>query len=522
MNNNVEKQEKSQVLDFAIIKKDKNGNETNEVEILQDKFIVFLQSLGYFRYDIDETILFVQIKNNIIKEIRISDIKDSIKALLENTENPICFAELIKRKIMQGSKSYLSEEKLVWLKSCNHLSFNKSTSLKGFLYFRNGFVEITNQSWQFKPYNELQGLVWNKQVIEHDFTDLTTDKSNLEYVCNGEIGESVFYQFLKKIAYLKNNSEEHNHDRLLALCTMLGYLVHDFTDTKMQAINLTDSKIGNDKEENNGRTGKSLVMQALKKITDVCEIKGKSFKSDSSHKYQNISISTRITAFNDVKDNFQLETVYDAITEGYEVERKNKKPFNVIAKTLITSNRPLKINGDSDKDRVIEFEVSDYFSQSHQPSDEFKHLKKENQLQYWFFRDWDSEEWNKFYNFFVQCMFVYFINGLIRPLSVNLDTRKLQNETASEFINFMQDLGITFDNNGLSQDFCKGSLFNDFIAEYPDYNKSLTQKKFTIWLRKYAKYTQGFAELTEKDEWRNQQVKPNTHHIRFRQQIAKT
>jgi hypothetical protein len=505
---NTANQAKSKKLDLSFykIKIDKNGEPTNEIEILQDKFIDFLQSLGYFRYDVEEAKLFVCIENNIIREVRISEIKDTLKRLLEDeTENPVPYRELIKRKIMQGSKTYLSEEKLEWLNNCNSMSFNKSNAMKGFLYFSNGFVEITNQTWTLKPYKELQGLVWNTQVINHRYEDITCANQALEEINN----DSVFYKFICRISNLSSNNEMQNKDRVLALCTMLGYLIHDFTDTKMQAINLTDSKIGTEKDENNGRTGKSLVMQALRKVTNLCDIKGKSFKPENSHKYQNLSISTRITAFNDVKDTFQLESIYDAITEGYEVERKNKKPFNVIAKTLITSNRPLKINGDSDKDRVIEFELSDYFSSNYSPLDEFKH---------WFFRDWDREEWNKFYNFLVQCMFLYFKNGLIRPNAVTLDARKLLNETCKEFIDFMQDLEIVFDDKGFSRNFDKQQLFTDFINQYPDYNRDLKQKKFTFWLRKYAKYTQGFDEVREIDEWReqNKNIKPAPLFIRFR------
>ena len=503
-----EKQENNGFIEFFKLITD-NEQKVKDVEIQQDKFLLFLQSLGFFRYDIEDTQLFVRIKNNVIEEVRISKIKDEIKKIFEDDNIAIPYKELVKRKIIAGSKAYLSEERLTWLDNCNHLQFNQAEPNKAYFYFRNGFVTITPQGWSLHPYTELKGLVWRKQLIDKDFTNLldiwvTTEKEN-----------GVFFRFCELLAHLPSLTPQQNQERFKALSTMIGYLVHDFTDTKLQAINLTDSKVGEDKDENNGRTGKSLIMQALKKITDVCEIKGKSFTPEKSHKYQSLSISTKLVCFNDIKDNFSLEDVYDALTEGYEVERKNKQPFNVVAKTLITSNRPLKINGESDRDRVIEFEVSDYFSSKHTPSDEFASLKKPNSDRYWFFRDWDSAEWNRFFNFIVFCVHSYFTNGLIRPSQSTLDKRKLLNETCKEFIDFMQDLNITFDEVGFSKDYDKQTLCNDFILQYPDFVK-ISQRRFTSWLHKYAKYTEGFAEVQNTDEWRNQNTKPASMLIRFR------
>jgi hypothetical protein len=91
----------------------------------------------------------------------------------------------------------------------------------------------------------------------------------------------------------------------------------------------------------------------------------------------------------------------------------------------------------------------------------------------------------------VNCLQYYLKNGLVNNEFGNLLTRKFIVETAHEFFEWCKEGNIK-----LNERLYKGTIFEDFVNEYPDFKKFLSQKKFKKWLELYAifvdaKYTEG-------------------------------
>jgi outer membrane receptor for Fe3+-dicitrate len=126
-----------------------------------------------------------------------------------------------------------------------------------------------------------------------------------------------------------------------------------------KAVNSTDSSL---ERGNNGRTGKTILAKGIGKLRVYGEINGKDFDATNTHKYQDLNLDTQFVNLNDVKKGFKLEWVYNDITEGLMVEKKNQNPFRNYANIVICSNLPLELNGASDKDRIVEFEFANYFN----------------------------------------------------------------------------------------------------------------------------------------------------------------
>ena len=217
--------------------------------------------------------------------------------------------------------------------------------------------------------------------------------------------------------------------RYESLVTIIGYLLHSHFSGKLKATIFTDSKIS---DMPSGRTGKTLLGQALAYIKKYTEINAKDFDPANKHKYQEANLDTQIIHLNDVKKNFDIESLFNDITEGIVVDKKNVKPFKVKTKLMISANKTIRIEGASAKDRVIEFEFADHYNEKFSPEDEFGH---------WFFRDWSEAEWMKFYNFFLFCICSYLKKGIIVASPVNLNRRKLLENTSQEFVEFMDDKG---------------------------------------------------------------------------------
>jgi hypothetical protein len=150
-------------------------------------------------------------------------------------------------------------------------------------------------------------------------------------------------------------------------------------------------------------------------------------------------------------------------------------PFEESPKIAISTNYVLSGNTDSHRARRFELELSDYFSATHTPFDEFK--------QQFFSRQWTDTDWNHFYAFMLRACQIYLQQGLAGYSHANLNKRKLLQETNEEFIEFASDLA-------LDTKHYKDEILERFTNQYPDYGErakfKLTTNKLTIWLKSFA------------------------------------
>lgn len=459
---------------FYKLKTDTNEEDKTyikDVIINYTEWIELLYSFGFRRFDIGKNYIFVKIDKKIIAEVTITQIQDYFIAYLKTLIIEPAIGKLLIDKFYKNPAYYFCTNRLSLLNPNDKIVFNADTQNESFTYFKNGFVRVTREGWNLCDYSELNGYIWKEQILDKDFQFIDYKTSLENY--------PVFANFMFNIS-------GKDEERFQSLCSITGYNLHSYFETKLKATILTDSAISEDAE---GRTGKTLYAKALGQIKRYVEIAGKDFKSDEKYKYSACSLDTQIIHINDAKKYIDFECFYNDITEGVTVERKNQQPFNVQVKMIISTNKTIKMEGGSSKDRSIEFELANHYSDKYSPQDEFKH---------WFFRDWDNEEWSRFYNFLIFCQWVYFKDGLIEPLQINLNKRKLLDHTCAEFVEFMENEPIPFNTT-----MDRKKLHDSFLEAYTDCktDKFKNQlKTFTKWLILYARYTTGFAEIKkEKD-----------------------
>jgi hypothetical protein len=97
-----------------------------------------------------------------------------------------------------------------------------------------------------------------------------------------------------------------------------------------------------------------------------------------------------------------------------------------------------------------------------------------------FFGSWADDEWSNFDNFMIGCLQLYLKKGLVTYEFVNLDKKKMIDETCQEFVEFAEDI------IGIGKEYEKKELYESFKKEYEDFDK-LTQSKFTRWLKVWGK-----------------------------------
>ena len=210
----------------------------------------------------------------------------------------------------------------------------------------------------------------------------------------------------------------------------------------------------------------------------VSAIDGKTFEFTKSFPYQSVPVDTQLLVFDDVKKNFQFESLFSLITEGITLEYKGqdaiKLPVTKSPKIVITTNYTIGGVGGSFERRKFEVEMSSYFNANHTPLDEFGHM---------LFDDWDEQEWARFDHFMINCQKFYLEKGLVPFDFTNLEHRKLINETSSEFLEWIGDGNVQEDHRHI-----KSVCFENFLQENKDCRSWLKTKRFTQWRQKYCTY----------------------------------
>lgn len=443
-----------------------NEKGKNEIRISNPKLILFWESLGY-RKVIDDAGNYILVnieRSTIVKEVKEHLLRSEIREYTRHIKRADVWEVFLKSEYVV-KKHFESFHTI-------DMTRNTGDENTGYLYYQNVILKITADSIEPIEYENFQGYVWEKEIIKRDFNF-------------SEDAKCVFGEFLMIIA-------DNEPNRFKSIVSIIGYLLHSFKDPSFsKSIILMDSEIDIEFDEANGGTGKSLIGRAVSQILPLLFIDGKTMKSQDKFRLSGLNSHHRIIFFDDVKRDFDFESLYPIITGDLYIEKKYKNavviPSTETPKILITSNYVVKGGGgNAERRRKIEYEVSTYFKNELTPIEEFGHR---------FFDDWDKVEWVKFDNFMVKAVQYFLKNGLIEPQSINIDFNRLKIETSPEFIDFMDNLIsepssyqkhsspdiLTIDKNKLFQ------VFLDTKSNTPERISPITFKK---WIDKYCEYFQ--------------------------------
>lgn len=475
--------------------KTNNAGDATDVMILQAGFVALLRRLGFRRYDVGEGFIIIRIKDNIIEQFQPHQLRGFIVRHFhsldeDELEQLNCPKDLLIEKLHRSLGTLTTEEKLSLLfdlEGKEELNIVQDTIDTAFFFYENGFVEVTKDSIELKPYLKLPGYIWKDQILKRPF-------QKLHY---SEWEQGQYFAFANNVSdnYTKPDGRPNNPDRFAAFSTLTGYCLHKFFNTKLKMPVFMDARIS---EYPDGRSGKSLHCKGIRQMLNAdpengkqcIVIDGKTFDPENRFKYEDLHISTRVFVIDDVRRGLSIELFFNSIVDGFMRERKGEKEkVRIWCKPIITLNYTISLHGGSAKDRVVEFEFADFYSVTKTP---------EQVHGCWFFRDWDLMEWQRFDNFMLQCVADYLKLGIIQPNTINLEARKLKEETAPEFIAWMEDRVIEHE-----KAYDKSELFKLFgdVDESGKCRLSgfhwLKQRLFTTWLKWWAQYRPEFAGYKE-------------------------
>lgn len=445
---------------------------THEVEFkfLYVPVIAFLEHRGFFRYEKPSgDYLFIQVEQGIAKEVPAYKVGDYVKSFTKD-----CLPKGVLELLYRGGVQYLGPEKL------SNLQFYQGqfeTPARGVqnLFFANNIWQITADAIKVEGYEKMHYNIWEDQKKEFDarpvgpLIDVFCQDGTYSYTVTEQGKKCDFLQFLinasnftwRKPEITAEDASE-NAQHLVAKLAAFGYLVSSAKDRSVaKAVIGMDGK-QSEFGESNGRSGKSLMGEAVRYVTSSKAYNGKEFSGQAAKNqfiWDGITEKTNLVFIDDAQRSLDFEILFSLITGDWPVNPKGESPFVLpfakSPKILVTTNFAISGEGSSFADRQWQLAFSDFYNDEHKPIDDFKVL---------FFDEWDPEQWNLFWNLVAQCLQIYFKFGYVPSPGDRLEIRKLMQEIGNEFDIWACSYYSDTPEGHLNQRLARQDLYNTFLG----------------------------------------------------------
>ncbi|MCR5139484.1 MAG: DNA primase [Bacteroidaceae bacterium] len=430
-----------------LTKADRNGNERVECQYSYVNARNFLHRHGFGRYRIsDRSYEFVHLEKHFVTMVQPFDVRDYLVTFAEDN----C-GKLVLEMLLKGSVQYLGPDKLSMLKELKPGFLQPSRECQ-FFYFRDVYWRVTRSGIEEMKYNMLTHDVWADMRKDVEVTrypslvDFSQDENGHYTYTITPVGEMChFLRFLENTSNFSWRKEDNGQideaekaemaQHLLSKLCAIGYMSMDIKDAGVTravvAMDGKQSEVG----ESNGRSGKSLVGELMRRVTTVAYIGGKKDKLlDDQFIWDGITEKTRLVFIDDVKQNFDFEMLFPLITGDWMVNHKGGErvtlPFERSPKIYIPTNHAVVGSGSSFRDRQWIILFSDYYNETHKPIDDFGCQ---------FFSEWEFLQWSLTWNLIAQCVQLYLTYGVVQAPGDRAEHRRLRQEITEGFLQWFSE-----------------------------------------------------------------------------------
>lgn len=439
------------------------------------------RSAGIFRYRMNENSHWIIIKseNNVVKEIEPGEVVtvmvNAIKALPEMVDGFPKSA--IYNFTMNKIDSALTDKKIMAIQDTN-IKFFRDTKDESYFFFENCIYKVTaNEIRPLDPLNEVNKAIWAQQRAPHKIPIKEFNGEDIStYFHKGD--DFQFGEWIYLLCEREGMTPEETTERAKHLCSIIGYNLHTYKDpTNPRATIFTEFF---EDGRPNGGTGKSLLVHAIGHARKVIQEDGKNFNFDSAFAFQQVTADTNLVVFNDIKQHFNFERLFMAITDGLVIEQKHKGkitfPYHESPKFATTTNYPIAGTGDSFHRRMYIFEITQDFKRKHgSPAQKYGRR---------FFDDWSEGDWAEFYYFLMKCVQYFLKYGVKEQISDNYRQYQLLQAIGSEAA-----YNYLFDRVQLNQEIDQKSFNDGAIQELAnEFTYKLSGRRVMIWVRDYAEF----------------------------------
>lgn len=434
------------------------NQKTKAIKLKPSYLHYFLKVKGFYLYYpeknftdkiAEQEYIFIQVVDNIVSQVFPNQIKKFTERYLINKGENIAVLDCIKNSVQFNDKNLLGLDNIV-------LDFRNYTMNSQLFFFKNLYATVTAEKIDLQPYKNYQNYVWTDAILpkntmlEKPFFKHTIDengigkveilRSDCEYM-NFLINTSRMFwrkeletpfnetQIEEKNAYHDKNrftltgdnltADEHaiQEKHFLNKCFSIGYLLHkQKRQSFAKALYVMDDKAKDSEDDANGRSGKSLFFHGIDQLATnrfYKDGKDKNMTTDK-HFLHGLTKENDYLYIEDLDQFINFDFFYNWITGSLTVNPKNTKPYEIkffdAPKMAFSSNHGLPKCTPSTLGRILFVSFSDYY---HIKTDNYLEERKVNadfNGQDLFSTTWTELQWNKFYNFLLQCVQLYLQN----------------------------------------------------------------------------------------------------------------
>lgn len=444
------------------------------VQFNPTKIIHFLHLKGFYTFasnyseQKEDECEFVSLKQGKLEKILSTNIK---KYVLEWIDNKV-YNEQVRNRVFSAAAFQPSHLKMLPMFDKDITNYGRSYQ---WYFFANEAIKIQKDSIaSYKYSGALKVQFWKDEIINHNISLLTpffekyTDEQGRTRIKILNKDSNYFKVLINssRIYWEKDANEAHkdlnpfgiasenlteaeNYEQELHLMNKIycvGYMLHQHKRESESFIVIgTDYKGGNSVKGSYGGTGKSFLVNGIRKMLNSKYIDGKTL-GNNKFPYDKVTEKTRLVFLDDMNFNQDFRDFYNKVTGDFEANHKGGKiyyiPFERSPKMAATTNYVPDFEESSLVRRLLFYQNGDYYHAktpkndylfSRKISDDFGGRDIMNS-------DYSAEEWNADYNFLFNCLQFYLSSDqpIMAPLEA-LQNRRALLSIGDNCLNFFND-----------------------------------------------------------------------------------
>lgn len=449
---------------------------------------------------------FVHIENNIVERVQ----ADDIKAFVQRQMTKKGMTEEMRNKVLQSHLLPTSRNSDLW--RLDGLNFTNHTPDSRLFFFKNCWVVVFKDRIETHPYSELNDChVWKSRVVQHNFTlmpPMFYIKVHGDDTYEVSFPDGMTSKLMQialntcRIYWRKQDEQEKDLDDserameqrcFASRVAALGYLIDPRKVSFAAYLTVfVDYKLGQNKDEKNGRTGKSRLIEAASKLVGKFDRTGSKEAVSGRFFFGGIS-DERGLVYIDEYDTSQgiSDQLRQNITGDFVVEKKGEDiasiPFERSPKIVIATNSVFTQTGATFSDRIWYQPVSDYYHKKDDSNDYLEDRSVYDDIGFDHMGpDYPEEEWNRDLNFLLQCQqFSMSLPPNHRKIVVGmeqLNRRALQATADQDFSEWAEDF-LASDSGNLNRKMAFADVYQSFLN---DTGKQMAYYDFTRQLKNYC------------------------------------
>lgn len=349
-------------------------------------FEALLKAKGFYRY----VGKFVHIVDNIVEAV---DIDDVMRIVTKHVEADGDY------KFTYRSLQYdYSWEEMVHLwrtiraqsstrnqiaSSLDHWEPNllKDSTTESYIPYRNGVVKVTTKEIKLVTYEKIGMQIWKERILPREFKPAKS--------------KGMFEEFFENVCGRGDTTKQRRSSESFKRAHWyFGYMLQGSKrQSTARAWLLYDIISGN-----NGRTGKTIIGQAVGKIRSMVTIDGKQFDPKNRFAFQVVQPWTDVVFIDDPGRGMSLQPLFNMITGELSADRKGLLPVVKGVKFMFASNWILEAEGNSEAGRQFVTQLDDFYVRwGKQHKDTITPIVDFHGKE--FFTDWNDKDWNEFDTF---------------------------------------------------------------------------------------------------------------------------